>query len=183
VDGIWTQAADGSRQYQPRPADELAQLAALVRSAAGVDEERGDVVEVVSRPFVQSEPEPPVEPGLLDLGRDELARLAEIAGLALLALAVLLFGVRPLVRSLRPREPGAEEPAAGAAETIAHPRSAAAELPPPSGEPVAALVDATAASAAGGESPRDALRRRVAEVVAQRPDDAVRVIRTWLQQR
>lgn len=183
VDGTWTTAADGSRQYQARSAEELAQLATLVRSAAGVDEERGDVVEVVSRPFAQPEPEASAEPGLFALSRDDLVRFAELGGLALLAGAVLLFGVRPLVRSLQPRTSAAEEAAGAAAESVALPGPATAELPAPASEPAAASLGEGEAGAAVEGSTRDALLRQVAEAVSQRPEDAVRVIRSWLQER
>jgi len=182
VDGVWKVGADGGRRYEPRSAEELAQIAALVRSAAGVDEERGDVVEVVSRPFVEPEPEPTVESGLLDLGREELARLVELGGLALLAALVLLFGVRPLVRSLRPAAQLGEA-AAGRAEAGALPAPGVAQLPAPTGEaPVGSPGDGAPALEAEG-SARDALLRHVAEIVANRPEDAVRVIRGWLNER
>ena len=61
VDGVYREQADGTSAYEPRSAEELSQLAALVRSAAGVDESRGDVVEIVSRPFVSPEAPPPPE--------------------------------------------------------------------------------------------------------------------------
>jgi len=183
VDGVWKVGADGGRRYEPRSAEELAQIAALVRSAAGVDEERGDVVEVVSRPFVEPEPEPTVESGLLDLGREELARLVELGGLALLAALVLLFGVRPLVRSLRPAAQLGEAAAAGRAGAGALPAPGVAQLPAPTGEaPVGSPGDGAPALEAEG-SARDALLRHVAEIVANRPEDAVRVIRGWLNER
>lgn len=181
VDESWVVAADGSRQPQPRSAEELAQLAALVRSAAGVDEERGDVVEVVSRPFVQAEPGTLAEPGLLDLERYDLARLGELAGLALLTVAVLLFGVRPLARSLRPPLPpapeGEPEPAEGGGAP--EPRPAVAELPAP-----ASVAGPDTPGAAQLEGPvRDSLVQQVAQIAAAHPEDALRVIRGWLQQR
>jgi len=183
VDGIWKVGADGARRYEPRPPEELAQIAALVRSAAGVDEERGDVVEVVSRPFVEPEPEPTVESGLLDLGREELARLVELGGLALLAALVLLFGVRPLVRSLRPAAQLGEAAAAGRAGAGALPAPSVAQLPAPASEAaVGSSGDGVPALEADG-SARDALLRRVTEIVASRPEDAVRVIRGWLNER
>jgi|DewCreStandDraft_4_1066084.scaffolds.fasta_scaffold00029_103 flagellar M-ring protein FliF len=184
VDGIWTTAADGTRHYQPRPAEELAQLAALVRSAAGVDEERGDVVEVVSRPFVQAEPEPAAEPGLLDLGRDELGRLAELAGLGLLTLIVLFFGVRPLVRSLRPPATAAEEqaPALGSEAVGQLPPLPVPELPVLPGGPPAGIGGELPALGEAGEPAPETPARRIARAVEERPQDAVRVLRDWLQQ-
>jgi flagellar M-ring protein FliF len=100
VDGIYREQPDGSVAYEPRAADELTQLAALVRSAAGVDESRGDVVEVVSRPFASTAPQPEVEPEndwLAPITADH-GRLVELAVLSALTLVVLFFGVRPALR-------------------------------------------------------------------------------------
>ncbi len=55
VDGATTAGADGKKTYKPRSADELKQLTALVRSAVGYDEKRGDTVEVVNMPFAGAE--------------------------------------------------------------------------------------------------------------------------------
>lgn len=180
VDGIWSTGADGTRQYQPRAADELAQLAALVRSAAGVDEERGDVVEVVSRPFLQADPEAVPQPGLVELSRDELVRFGELAGLALLTVLVLLLGVRPLLRSLRPVPPLEARGGAEATPVLGVPM--AEESPAVAGQLTAGV---SGAEPADGEPKPNApsLLEQVSAVVAERPDEAVRIIRSWLKQR
>jgi len=183
VDGIWTTTPDGRRDYRPRAAEELKQIAALVRSAAGVDEERGDVVEVVSRPFVLPEPEPVAEPSLFELGREELLRLVELGGLALLAAALLIFGVRPLVRSLRPPGPTGEPALAAPGDAVALPASTTDRLPAPSAEATAAAGGELTPVSGREEPARDALLRQVATIVAERPDDAIRVVRGWLRER
>src|SRR5690606_17879548 len=45
----------GNRTYQPRSAEEMEKISALVRSAVGYDASRGDTVEVVEMPFVAAE--------------------------------------------------------------------------------------------------------------------------------
>src|SRR5262249_36765032 len=61
VDGASTVGADGKKTYQPRSPDELKQLTALVRTAVGYDEKRGDTVEVVNLPFAGAD-EPAAPP-------------------------------------------------------------------------------------------------------------------------
>jgi flagellar M-ring protein FliF len=102
VDGLRRPQSDGSIGYEPRSAEELGELAALVRSAAGVDESRGDVVEVVSRAFADPAPAagPGTEPSWLESTLAGQGRLIELGVLSLLTLAVLFFGVRPAVRRL-----------------------------------------------------------------------------------
>lgn len=181
VDGVTSIGPDGTRRQEPRSSEELAQLAALVRSAAGVDEERGDVVEVVSRPFVQPELELPTESNPLAFSREELTRAAELAGLALLAALVLLFGVRPLVRSLRPA-PAAEPPALAGDQQLLVTSSVGGPTEAgtlPSQAPMQLPASSTDTAAAYEARP---LLEHLSGLIADRPEDAVRVIRTWLKQ-
>ncbi len=102
VDGTYVEDANGNRVFQPRKKEELAQLEALARSAVGIDEERGDRIEIVSRPFVQPEKAAAVEPGLLASLTERYGRYLESALWLLFGTMVLLFGVRPLLARLLP---------------------------------------------------------------------------------
>ena len=53
VDGTYRTQPDGTVADEPRSADELKELAALVRGAAGIAEDRGDRLEVVARRVVK----------------------------------------------------------------------------------------------------------------------------------
>jgi flagellar M-ring protein FliF len=55
VDGSYTTDASGARNYQARSADEMAQIAALVKSAIGYDQKRGDQLEVTNLRFAEIE--------------------------------------------------------------------------------------------------------------------------------
>ncbi|MCS6878117.1 MAG: flagellar basal-body MS-ring/collar protein FliF [Geminicoccaceae bacterium] len=182
VDHARVAAPDGSRRVEPRSAEELAQIAALVRSAAGVDEERGDRVEVVSRAFVEPEPEAPGSAGPFELTDDRWWRLGELAALALLAVLLLLFGVRPLVRSLA--RPTASVPAGPPVPTggAGGPAAAAAAPPTVAGEEVAAAERILAAKENVPALAAPSLLDRVGGLVDEQPEDAVRVIRGWLQE-
>jgi flagellar M-ring protein FliF len=212
VDGAYRQHADGTSAYEPRSAEELSQLAALVRSAAGVDEGRGDVVEIVSRPFVSPEALPPPEQGWRDLLPEGHDRLVELAVLSLLTLAVLLFGVRPALRRLLP----AGKADAAAPETTAvvlgadgrpllvHGATGATIGVDRAGNPVVVREPilgedppdpAGQAKPPGAGSPTDmvtlksvrgqvhaSLLSGVAEAIETSPEDAVRVVRAWLHE-
>lgn len=194
VDHATARAADGSVSLLPRSAEELEQLETLVRSAAGVDERRGDVVRIVSRPFVVAESDETVETPVLGLDRDGWWRLAELATLAVLGLMMLFFGVRPAIRRLLPAtaELPAQIPALPAGLTPAADR--AGLVPAPSsvdGVTVDIGVDArqavtTTAPATLTQLPqvrglvRSSLVEEVSRVVAENPADAVRVVRGWL---
>jgi flagellar M-ring protein FliF len=101
VDGEQNVAADGTVNWQPRSEDELAVLRDLVKTAAGLDEARGDVLVLKSLAF---EPMPEsgtmAEAGLFS-GIDGLDTMSLIQAvvLALVALILGLFVVRPLLLS------------------------------------------------------------------------------------
>lgn len=199
VDGTYTEGADGVPVFEPLPAEELAELETLVRSAVGIDDERGDTLSIVSRRLAQPEPLPVVDDTLLGFARADLMRFAELGGLAGIALLVLLLGVRPLLRRLQP----ARAAAAGAGGGVRL-------LNGPDGKQL--LIQATPGTAvtidergnpvvtrngqpgdAAGEPSEDRVTLRqiegdvraslltdMAELIEDRPEDAIRVIRSWL---
>src|SRR6185437_11781383 len=90
---------DGKKTYQPRSADDMKQLATLVRSAIGFDEKRGDTVEVVNMPFAGTdEPFATAAPwSLMGLEKGDLIRVSETGVVAIVGLLFLLLVVRPMV--------------------------------------------------------------------------------------
>ena len=106
VDGVYANGASGEVSYQPRAKEDLDRIAALVRSAVGFDEKRGDVVEVVNLRFAEPPPSQPLEnqktgiAALFDFGRDDIVRLAELGALTIMTLLVLLLVVRPMMNRM-----------------------------------------------------------------------------------
>lgn len=102
VDGTYTTDAEGNSVYAPRSDEELSQYQSLVRSAIGVDEARGDTIEVVNMRFAEIETAEPLieEAALLGFKKDELTRLIEIVVFGVVSVLILLLIVRPLVNKL-----------------------------------------------------------------------------------
>lgn len=101
VDGIYTKNNNGEVQYAPRSNEQLDRIAALVRSAVGYDQERGDTIEVVNLPFAEQPTEPiSAETSWLELTKQDYFKLAELGVIALLTLFVLLFVIRPLLKQV-----------------------------------------------------------------------------------
>ncbi len=99
VDGEPVKDANGKLTMQPRSDTELAALKELVSSAAGLDPSRGDVITIKSMLF-----QPNVAQGttakagfLAPLGRFDLMSAIQLAVLALVALVLGLFVVRPVL--------------------------------------------------------------------------------------
>jgi flagellar M-ring protein FliF len=101
VDGLYQTDGNGTASYQPRTADELAQITSLVRSAIGFNTARGDQVEVVNLQFAERpdvQPAGTAEAGLFDFTRDDLMQGAQMLVTLFIALALVLFVMRPLLR-------------------------------------------------------------------------------------
>jgi flagellar M-ring protein FliF len=187
VDGTTTAGADGKKTYQPRSPDDLKQLTALVRSAVGYDEKRGDTVEVVNMPFAGAE-EPPAAPAafnLMGLEKGDLMYLGTTAGTALIGLLILMLVVKPMFgRFLDTAKNlgGSAMPAlaaAGGAPTAALPApaggTAIARAPqPPQGEMIdIGQVDGRVAASS---------LKKIGEIVEKHPDEAVAIVRSWMYQ-
>jgi flagellar M-ring protein FliF len=104
VDGNYTKSDKGDPVYQERAKEELDRIAALVRSAIGYDQKRGDQVEVVNLRFAQTPITGINEPtgllAMLQFTKDDIMRAIELGVMLLLGLVVLLLVVRPMVRKI-----------------------------------------------------------------------------------
>ncbi len=88
---------EGIRTFTSRSEEDIAQLGAIVRSAVGFDESRGDKVEIANFRFAELDPLLLPEEGVLGIGKDEMMRFAELFILGVVAILILLLVVRPLV--------------------------------------------------------------------------------------
>src|SRR6195952_1132782 len=91
VDGIYAKNDKGELVYTERNKDQLDRIAALVRSAIGFDQKRGDQVEVVNLKFAEGPAVIPVsEPtgwlGMLQFTKDDVMYGIELAVMTLLGL-------------------------------------------------------------------------------------------------
>lgn len=197
VDGSYTVAADGTRSYAPRGDDEIKQIAALVRSAIGYDEARGDKLEVLNMRFAEIEVAPlgPEEEPFLGLSKDDLLRLVEMGMLALVAILMILLVFRPLMAKLLappappappqlalPASAPAGDMAAGAAQFQGQlpgqgPGMAMA-LTGPQGIDPNVMIDIARVQGQVKESSV----KKVGEIVANHPDEAMAIMRSWLHE-
>lgn len=202
VDGIYSQGPDGQVDYVPRGEAEMAQLAALVRSAVGFDASRGDTVEVVNMRFVSEDETLPGRGGpdtvMLGLTNDDILHLFEIVVLAVVALLVVLLVVRPLVT--RAMDGGGEHQAgaddldslltdqSGLQRALAGPSmSGTAVLPSAEGREmqdsnVATELDALIDIDQVEGRVRASSLKKVGEIVTKHPEEAVSILRSWMYQ-
>ena len=191
VDGKWTPAADGKGEptYAPRSAEEIAQIKSLVAAAAGIDEARGDKIEVINVRFNRDTGLPgglDDKPSLLDFSKTDVMRLIELGILAVVALLLIFFVLRPLLKTAG--SGGAAGPGAPA-------------LAAPDGTPVATLT--TTVIGPDGQpqlvqlpAPNEMDQKidiariegqvkassvkKVADFVQAHPDEAANILRNWV---
>jgi flagellar M-ring protein FliF len=182
VDGTYGKNDKGDIVYQPRSKEEIDQIAALVRTAIGFDQKRGDQVEVVNLRFAETPATPITEPtgwmAALQLTKDDLMRAIEMTVMGLLGLVVLLMVVRPLVRRvLAPEQRPLALPAgAGDAQLAEALAAEAAKAAEPS--PTAKMIDIAQIQ---GQVHAQSVQK-VGELADKNPSEAVTIIRQWMSE-
>ena len=186
VDGSYAKNDKGDVVYQPRSKEEIDRIGALVRSAIGFDQKRGDQIEIVNLRFAEAPAAPIQEPAggflsFLQFTKDDLMRGIELAVMALLGLVVVLFVVRPLVRRiLTPEQPRQAVAALGGAAAIAGtaPNAALADPATPAlASPTSKMIDM-----AQVQGQVHALSmQKVGEYAERNPAETVAIVRQWLQ--
>jgi flagellar M-ring protein FliF len=188
VDGNYTRGGNGEAAYQPREKEELDRISALVRTAIGFDQRRGDQVEVVNLRFAEIAPVPIAEPSgwlsFLQFTKDDVMHWVEFLVMALLGLVVLFTVVRPLVRRvLAPDEARNQEAAIAAAIAggdVQTAIAAGASADDIKGVPnqTAKMIDIAQVQ---GQVHAQSVQR-VGELVDRNPSETVSIIRTWLHE-
>jgi flagellar M-ring protein FliF len=188
VDGTYTKNDKGELAYAPRVKDEIDRIAALVRTAIGFDQKRGDQVEVVNLRFAeaptQSIPEPTGWMSYLQFTKDDIMRAVEQAVMVILGLIVLLFVVRPLVRRvLAPEAPPTQEATVAAAIASGDVQGAIAAGA--TAEDIKAAPNNTAKmidiAQVQGQVHAQSVQK-VGELADKNPNETVSIIRTWLHE-
>ena len=193
VDGIYTQGSDGESSYQARSEEEIAQLTVLVKTAVGFNAERGDSLEVVNMPFARVDIPEGEDPPLVDLGKGDYFKIAEIAVMFVVGILVVLMVLRPLAASAMGGAGGMQRMIEGEGESQAAlaapegdqaavaqlpPSAAAAEMPP---IPPSQLDNTINVANVEGRMKVSSMKR-VGEIVDSHPDEALNIIRNWIHQ-
>ncbi|TAI63375.1 flagellar basal-body MS-ring/collar protein FliF, partial [Bradyrhizobium sp. Leo170] len=185
VDGSYAKNEKGEMVYQDRPKEQLDRIAALVRSAIGFDQKRGDQVEVVNLRFAEGPSVAPLnEPtgllGMLQFTKDDVMYVIELGVMMLLGLVVLFMVIRPLVKRILANEvvPGRAEASVPALA------DASAQAGSEGGQGQALLTGGGAAhmidvAQIQGQVHAQAVNR-VGELAERNPNETVSIVRQWL---
>jgi flagellar M-ring protein FliF len=184
VDGSYAKGDGGDVAYQPRTSEEMERIGALVRSAIGFDQKRGDQVDVVNLRFAEAPLTPISEPtGLtsyLQFTKDDIMRGVELAVMALLGLIVVLVVVRPLVRRILAPDERAPAAAPAPALVTASPgvAPAIADGMPTIANHTSKMIDIAQVQ---GQVHAQSIQK-VGDLAQKNPHEAVAIIRQWLHE-
>ncbi|WP_374575840.1 flagellar basal-body MS-ring/collar protein FliF [Phenylobacterium sp.] len=193
VDGATAVGKDGKPgAYTPRSAEEMKRIEELVRTAVGYNADRGDQVTVVNVRF------PTLDVGsgegvvatnpLMGFDKNDIMRAAELGVLAIVAILMVFFVVRPLIKNAT--APGAGggglhaalgQARVGGGPDLVHAQMAdggegALAISGPGGEQLDQKIDIARIE---GQVKASSVKR-VAEFVERHPEESVSILRTWL---
>ena len=190
VDGVLTPGADGAEAtYAARPAEEIQQIEALVRAAAGIDAERGDQITVTNVRFNRDTGLAVGEDGgssLMDFTKNDIMRGVELLVLVLTGLALIFFVVRPLLKTARgeggmPVTHLATSPSGGPGGAPGMLAAATAGGAPLLTGPPSEMEQRLNNAHFEGEVKASSVRR-VAEFVEKHPDESATILRNWVHE-
>lgn len=170
--------------YTARSAEEMAQLAALVRSAVGYDATRGDVIEVVNIQFAQPDLTlgTSSKPPLLDFTKNDIMRSVELAALFFGGLAIIFFVIRPLVSGLLK---SGDTKTLTITDARGKGAGGVAALPNATGDAVSSTANELEHSIdvanVTGQVKASSMRK-IAEMIDSHPDESVSILRNWLNE-
>jgi len=187
VDGAYSKNEKGELVYKERAKEELDRIAALVRSAIGFDQKRGDQVEVVNLKFAEGPQVAPIaEPtgflGMLQFTKDDIMYVIELGVMMLLGLVVLFMVVRPLVKKVL-----ASEELAALTNAVTAPPPEPVAPATASGGPIgliapgnntAHLIDVAQVQ---GQVHAQSVHR-VGELADRNPNETAAIVRQWLSE-
>lgn len=204
VDGNYTAAPNGQSTYSARSPAEVEQIKKLVESAVGFNADRGDTVEVANLRFaINDDDKSDAKKSLLKLNltSTDYTHLAQTGIIALFTLLITLFGLRPLLKSLRPQGQAGGNDADGN-PLLGSPSERLALAPPTDIEELmarAAAGDEEALVLIQQQRSTDGLRleseidiaqiegkvktaaiKKVGEVIDRHPTEATAVVRQWM---
>lgn len=172
VNDIATSDENGVIQTSPRSPEELDTLRELVGSAVGFDEARGDEITIQSLPFeatdtIGSEPLPSTSPPL------DMMTLIQLGVLALVALILGLFVVRPILSSRTATALPAPVPEQG--QEIFPPAREQTDGAGSAGTDGRRLIEGDPASEADPVS-------RLRQLIEERQDETIQILQDWIEE-
>lgn len=190
VDGTYPESTDGKPTYTPRTEEELKQLRALVTSAVGYDEKRGDKIELVNMRFTQDALNI-TEESFFERFKLEVQSVIQTLIISVVAILAILLVLRPAVAKMaRQIQPPSERVA-----------SEMAMIGGGGGSPMERIASDGGAGGGGGGAPeggfeppaesminvanikggmKSSSMSKINEIVEKYPEETMGVLRQWI---
>lgn len=194
VDGSYTTDDKGEKTYTPRSQQELDAITALVKSAVGIDDQRGDTLQVSNLQFAEIDTAEDIvdDRYLFGFEKSDLIDAAEVITVGVMMILVVLLVLQPMVSRLLATE-GAAAPSGDTRRRVepemissmpANPALAAPSPTPGMSEPAfAKQQDESLVDIQGVEGKvKASTLKKVEEIVDNYPTETVSVIRSWMTQ-
>lgn len=154
---------------------QLADLETLIQSAGGLKRDRGDTLKISAVDFspAAAELEPVEAPGFLHGVSGQVGTLVQVAGALVVALLLVLFGIRPGIKALAEvRHPAIEAFPAAAAPALGADPSVAALTDGSDTDMIEDIVG----------QPRRTAQRRLEQIVQLDQTQAAAILKQWISQ-
>ena len=185
VDGTYGQPdAEGKRTYTQLPDETMTKIEALVKTTIGFDQNRGDPVQVTNMQFTGIDDllGDQKEFNILGFNKEDIVRMFEGLGVAVVAVLVILLVVRPLVSRAFEAMPTGED-------ALLSSEGGVAQLTGPGGVPMPKssqeedeeLDDLIDIDKVEGRVKKSSLRK-ITDIIEKHPDEALSIVRTWMYQ-
>lgn len=160
-------AGQQGAQAKPRPPADIQKIHGLVAAAVGFDADRGDQLTVENIAFEETPVEEVAPQRTWQQYAPQAIEIGRIAGIVLLGLVAVFGVIRPMVRHSMSAAPAVQTAGAG----VSVPRTV---------QDLEAEMDAQLGPPGAQRMP--VLTRRVAALTEREPENAARLLRTWLSE-
>lgn len=199
VDGSYMTDEEGNKTYQPRTQQQLDQIYALVRSAVGFDENRGDALEVINMQFAEEEIGDALPTDMLfGFPKDKLLKSAEVLTVAVMIILVVLLVLQPMIGRLISAGAAEDDDTSISVENELLGGGASQQMLASPGGAGGAMAGDMAGeldfdSSEDGDVQMISMDRiagqvkassvkKVEDIIDQYPNEAVNVLRSWMEQ-
>ncbi|MEA1942202.1 MAG: flagellar basal-body MS-ring/collar protein FliF [Pseudomonadota bacterium] len=184
VDGLVEVQEDGTTVWNERPQAQIEQIEALVRSAMGYSDDRGDALTVRQIEFARADPllGTPAS-NAFSFSKADIMRIAEIVVLFVTALLIIFLVARPLVKgaSSGTAMPQGLALAAAGADTGHTPAALPVQGERPAALPAADNGESIDIEKIDGQVKASSLKK-VANIVESHPEESISILRSWLHE-
>lgn len=182
VDGTYTAGEDGQMVYAPRSQEELDKLEALVKTAVGYDESRGDSVRVINMQFSDGAP---LDGGTtpLDWIKNDFSNVIQTLVFGVVAILFILLVIKPLVsRALDATTAHADDDDAMEPSLALEGPPIAGQLPDFSGGGLEEMEETMIDIERIQGKVKSSTMRKIHDIIENNPEQTLRTLRGWMRE-